>query len=241
MFTTNHFIWIGICAVLITTLSIVSIKLKLSFKVASYIMSGIAICSELLKIFTHIDGADEGRGFLEPTALPLHLCSILIFVIFYVTLAKEGPKKEMLKSFLVPISLVGGTLAILMATSGVNFAKPFAYQCFIYHAGIIWYAIYLVATKQVNLGLKAYKTNLVILGGLVFIMLWVNSILSVYDTNFFFLVKPPADNLPLLNMNNGWYAYFATIVILGVVLLTVVHLPSIIKEIKIKANNNKNK
>ena len=235
MFTANHFIWIGICAVLIIALSIVSIKLKLSLKCASFIMSGIASGSELLKIFTHIEGAHEGRGYLEPTALPLHLCSILIFVIFYITLAKEGPMKERLKSFFTPISLAGGTLAILMATSGVNFAKPFAYQCFIYHAGIIWFAIYLIATKQVSLGIKAYKSNLVILGSLVFIMLWVNSILSVYETNFFFLVEPPADNLPLLNMNNGWYAYFATVVILGIVLLTSVHLPSIIKEARSRA------
>ena len=229
MFTLEHFIWIGACIILISALSFVSIRFKFSFKVASYVMSGIAVCSELLKIFTHIE-YDGERGFLEPTALPLHLCSILIFVIFYVTFAKESKMKERLKSFLVPISLAGGTLAILMATSGVDFAKPFAYQCFVYHAGIIWYAIYLIATKQVSLGLKAYKSNLVILGSLVFIMLWVNSALSAYETNFFFLVEPPADNLPLLNMNNGWYAYFATIIILGIVLLTSVHLPALIKE-----------
>jgi hypothetical protein len=220
--------------IFISALSFVSIKFKFSFKVASYIMLGIAVCSELLKIFTHIESAEEGRGYLEPTALPLHLCSILIFVIFYITLAKEGPMKERLKSFFTPISLAGGTLAILMATSGVDFAKSFAYQCFIYHAGIIWFAIYLIATKQVSLGIKAYKSNLIILGSLVFIMLWVNSILSVYETIFFFLVEPPADNLPLLNMNNGWYAYFATVIILGIVLLTSVHLPAIIKESKKK-------
>ena len=232
MFTTNHFIWLAICFVLITALSVVSIKLKFSFRCASFIMSGIALGSELLKIFTHIEGQDEGKGYLEPTALPLHLCSILIFVIFYITFAREGELKERLKSFFVPIALAGGTLAILIATSGVSFTKPYAYQCFIYHAGIIWFAIYLIATRQVSLGLKAYKSNLVILGSLVFIMLWVNGALSVYETNFFFLVKPPADNLPLLNMNNGWYAYFATIVILGIVLLTLMHLTSIIKEAK---------
>lgn len=147
--------------------------------------------------------------------------------------------KERLKSFLVPISLAGGTLAILMATSGVDFAAPYAYQCFVYHAGIIWYAIYLIATKQVSLGKEAYKSNLVILSSLVFVMLWVNSALSVYETNFFFLVEPPVDNLPILNLNNGWYAYFATIVILGLVLLTAIHLPALIKEArKTKAQRN---
>ena len=238
MFSLEHFIWIGACVILISALSFVSIRFKFSFKVASYAMSGIAVCSELLKIFTHIE-YDGERGFLEPTALPLHLCSILIFVIFYVTFAKDSKMKERLKSFLVPISLAGGTLAILMATSGVDFAAPYAYQCFVYHAGIIWYAIYLIATKQVSLGKEAYKSNLVILSSLVFVMLWVNSALSVYETNFFFLVEPPVDNLPILNLNNGWYAYFATIVILGLVLLTAIHLPALIKEArKNKAQRN---
>ena len=58
MFTLEHFVWIGICVIFISALSFVSIKFKFSFKVASYIMLGIAVCSELLKIFTHIEGAE---------------------------------------------------------------------------------------------------------------------------------------------------------------------------------------
>lgn len=232
MFTTNHFIWIGICVAMIGILLYCSLKFKFSFKTSALIMSGISACSELLKIFTHIEEAKSEGGVLDPTALPLHLCSILIFVIFYITFTKNEKMRERMVSFVVPIAIVGGTLAILIATSGVNFARPYAYQCFIYHAGLIWWALYLICTKQVKLGIDAYKSNLIILGSLLFIMIWVNSILSVYDTNFFFIVRPPADNLPLLNLNNGWLVYLITLVLLGVTLLTLVHIGPIIKEIK---------
>lgn len=237
MFTTNHFIWIALCLVFILGLLYFSVKYKFSFKLATYIMCGISIASELLKIFTHIQTpANHDGGVLLPKSLPFHLCSILIFVFFYLAIGKNEEKKETLKSLFVPIGIVGGIMAIIMATSGVDFAAPYAYQCFVYHAGIVWYAFYLILTKQVKLGLKPYIKDSVLLLCLVFIMIWVNSILRVYDTNFFFLVYPPAENLPILNLNHGWFAYFFSLLACGFILTFLVHLPSIIKECK-----NKNK
>ncbi len=238
MFGTEHLIWIGICVVMITALTVVSVKCKFSFKISALIMAAIALCSELSKIFTHMEfanGKDVSDGMvIEGTALPLHLCSILIFVFFYLPFAKNEKLKSFLVSFTVPISIIGGILAILIATSGTDFAKPFAYQCFIYHAGIVWFALYLLFTKQVKLGLKQYLSNAVTLGSLAIIMIWVNGMLADFETNFFFVVKPPKDGLPLLNLNNGWYAYFATVVVLGLTLLTLVHLPAIIREVRAK-------
>ena len=239
MFSTLHFVWLALCAVLITSLTIVSVKFKFSFKCATYIVCGISIASELSKIFTHIDVTTDSdgnviSGVLGPQYLPFHLCSILIFMLFYLMISKNTAKIEAIKSFILPITLLGGTLALLIPTSGVDFGAPYAYQCFIYHAGIMWYGIYLIATKQVNLGLKVYLRNMLTLGCLVIVMLWVNSVLSVYETNFFYLVKPPMENLPILNLNNGWFAYFFTLVAIGLVLVSLVHLPFIVKELKSK-------
>ena len=60
MFSTNHFIWLGLCALFIGGLLYSSLRFKLSFKIATYIVSGICIASELCKIFTHIDEIYEG-------------------------------------------------------------------------------------------------------------------------------------------------------------------------------------
>lgn len=235
MFTTNHFIWMGICAVMIGLLLLISLKFKFSRNQASLVMALIAAGSEICKIFTHIEDAPGGGGVLEPGALPLHLCSILIFLVFFCAFSKHETQVSKVASLCVPVGLWGGVLAILMATSGVNFAKPYAYQCFLYHAGLLWWALHLLLTRQVDWGLKAYLRNLKVLGGMLFLMIWVNSALSVYDTNFWFVVRPPADGLPLLNLNNGWLCYFLTLVSIGLFAITITHLPAMMKERK-KAN-----
>lgn len=236
MFTTNHFIWIGICVVFIAVLTYCSVKFKFSFKTSALVMAGISLASELSKILSHMEPVDKNNPsmgmVIEGSALPFHLCSILIFAYFYLPFAKEGKFKEFIKSFSVPIAIIGGTLAILMATSGTNFAKPYAYQCFIYHAGILWFALYMLITKQVKLTLDAYKRNLITLFALVFIMIWVNGALAEFDTNFFYVVRPPAKGLPLLNLNHGWYVYLAHLMSLGFIGVSLVHLPALIKERK---------
>ncbi len=239
MFTTDHFIWLFLCAAFIIGMTVLSRRIKMSFKCATYIVAAISLASELSKIFTHIepvmDGDEVVGGVLGAQYLPFHLCSILIFFIFYLVFAKNERTIELVKSFITPIALLGGAIALFIPTSGVDFMKPFAYQCFVYHSGILWYAIYLIMTKQVALGIQSYKRNAAILTALVFIMLWVNSALSIYETNFFFLVKPPMDNLPVLNLNNGWFVYFITLVGIAFAAFTLLHVPFILKEKKEKS------
>lgn len=82
------------------------------------------------------------------------------------------------------------------------------------------------------MGKQAWLRNMGIPACLVVVMLWINSALAVYDTNFFYLVRPPMEDLPLLNLENGWMAYFLTIVALGITLVSLVHLPFLLKERK---------
>lgn len=239
MFTTNHFIWIGICAVIVGILLFIALHFKLKKRAAVWIMVGFSIASELLKMFTRIhpryDEAGEViGGFLSPSALPLHLCSIFIFVFFYLALQKNEERERKIISFFVPIGLIGAICAILVATSGVSFRETGSYQCFIYHSAMVYLALYYIITKQVDLGLKAYLRNLAVFSCLVLVMIWVNSALSVYETNFFFVVEPPAKNLPFLNMDKGWYVYFLRLLLCGFIGETLVSLPYIIRELRRK-------
>ncbi len=234
MFTTAHFIWIGLCALLIASLTYLSLHFRFRFRTAALIMAGVSLASELAKILSHmeyVNGKDAADGMvLDAGALPFHLCSLLIFAFFYLPFAKEGKLKRFLLSLAVPVGLIGSALAILMATSGTAFTEAEPYQCFLYHAVMTWFAIYLVATDQVELGLDAYRRNLVTLLALVFGMLWVNSLLQSYDTNFWYVVRPPVEGLPLLNLNHGWFAYFGILLLLGFVGVSAVHLPFLLRE-----------
>ncbi len=236
MFTTEHFIWIGICIAFIAVLTVLSRKLKFSFRTAALVMAAISLASEVSKILSHmefVNGVDAADGMvLEAGALPFHLCSLLIFAFFYLPFAKDGKLKSTILSLTVPVGLIGALLAILMATSGTDFTEPFAYQCFLYHAGMLWFAIYLVMTSQVELGFKAWKKNLLLLFAMAVGMIWLNSALQVYDTNFWYVVRPPVDGLPLLNLDNGWFAYIGVLLCLGFAGVTLVHLPFMLKERK---------
>lgn len=65
--------------------------------------------------------------------------------------------------------------------------------------------------------------NLTISTGLAFGMIYVNGALSVYGTNFMYLVRPPLEGLPYLNLESGWYAYFLRLIALGAAIVTVFH------------------
>lgn len=237
MFTTAHFIWIGICAVLILFLSWLSRRFRFSFRTASLLMAGIGVCSEVSKIISHmeyVNGLDAVDGMvLDAGALPLHLCSMLLFVMFYLPFSRNEKIRSYLCSLFVPVGLIGASLAILMATSGTDFLDPRAYQCFLYHAGMIWFSLYLIFSHQVELGKRAWCRNLLSLLSLAMLMIWVNSALQVYDTNFWYVVRPPAEGLPLLNLDHGWFAYFGALLLCGFLGVTAVHLPFMLREKKI--------
>ena len=230
MFTVNHFIWLGLCALGIFLGLRVAEKKQITGKTAGLVMSAIAVASESCKMMTHLLPSPLGGLALDPNALPFHLCSMQIFVVFYITFAKASATRDKFLSFSVPVALLGGIMAMLIPTDGVDFRDPLAYQCFVFHAGLVWLALYFIRTKQVDMGLRAYGRNLLILLCLVGIMIYVNGAFFSYGTNFMFLTRPPMENLPILNLDHGWYVYFLTLAALAVVLMTLVHLPFILKE-----------
>ena len=230
MFTVNHFIWLGICLIFILIMLFLSLKYKFSLKKASLIMTFICLASEISKMMSDMQDNPAGGMSLEPRSLPFHLCSLMIFVVFYICFAKDNRFKDILINFLAVMGSVGSFMALLIPTNGVAFNEIGPYQCFVFHSGLMWFAIYLIATKKANLGLKSYFTNLIVLASLAFLMIYINGALSAYGTNFFYLVRPPMDNLPILNLDHGWYVYFISIMLSGLILLSLFHLPFIIIE-----------
>ncbi len=238
MFTTEHFLWIGICIAMIVGLEALAIRLRFSFHTAACVMAWISLVSEVSKIISDMEPVrptDASKGMvLDAGSLPLHLCSLLIFAFFYLPFAKEGKFKQFILSLTVPVGLIGSVLAILMATSGTAFDDIDAYQCFIYHAGMTWFAIYLMRTGQAELGRKAWMRNISFLFAMAILMIWVNSILQVYETNFWYVVRPPVEDLPILNLDHGWFAYFGSLLVLGFLGVSAVHLPFMTKEVRQK-------
>lgn len=227
MFSGEHFIWISICIVFVLTMLFFSVKKKLSLKNVGYIMTAICAFSEISKIMSDMTESKKGGMFLDPKSLPFHLCSLMLFGVLYITFGKEGRAKKTVIDFIAVMGTLGSICAILIPTNGTNFASILSYQCFVYHAGLLWFSLHLIVSKKASLGFNSYIRNVIILLVLVLTMIYINSALSYYNTNFMYLVRPPMDNLPFLNLNHGWYVYFMHIVTLGAVIITLFHLPFI--------------
>ncbi len=224
MFTSNHFIWLAISVLLIVGLLILQKIKKYDFNQVITFMTIICLVSELVKIFSNIIVTTEGGYVLDPADLPFHLCSIQIFFIFALKwLIKKEETKEKLLCFMVPTMIIGGILALFIPTVGVKFARPQVYQFFIFHASIIAFSIYVLQERFIKHTWKSYFRNLGYLGFLALVATWINSILSVTNpkVNFFYLCRPPMEDLPLLNLDNGWGGYIVTLGILGILLVSI--------------------
>lgn len=230
MFSFNHFIWIGLCAAVVAGLTVFAKKFKLPLRKAGYIMSAICISSEIVKTANNMIPSNFGGMVLNPEALPFHLCSLLLFVTLYITFGKDGKVKQMLINFTAVAGTLGSICAILIPTEGTSFREIPPYQGFLYHAGLLWFSLYLILHQKAELGVGAYLRNLLIISVLAVANLYVNSILSPFGTNFMFLVRPPMENLPYLNLNHGWFVYFIHILGLGLALLTFFHLPFMLRK-----------
>lgn len=230
MFTLNHFIWLALSALAIAAGLVTARKKHISVRTAGMCMCIISLLSESCKMMTHLLPSPMGGMALNPDALPFHLCSMQIFIVAYITFAKDSPVKEKVISFSVPAALLGGVMAMLIPTDGVDFGDILAYQCFVYHAGLVWLALYFICTGQVDLGRKAYGRNLLILLALAGVAIYINGAFFNYGTNFMFVTRPPMEGLPVLNLDHGWYGYFLSLAGVAVVLMSVLHLPFLIAE-----------
>lgn len=229
MFTTPHFIWLAISVVIIVGMFLIKNKFNLSFNAILNIMLVMSIASEVTKILCNMMDAPDGRTgkILDPGDLPFHLCSIQIFLMFILKffIKSESGKQKML-AFMCPTMIIGAVIALFIPTIGVEFTVVQVYQYFIYHAFLIFFASYILKEKLVDWQWSDYPRNLAFLGGFALLCMWINSALSgvLPRVNFMYLVRPPMENLPILNLNNGWAVYFITLIVLAVVLIGLFHL-----------------
>lgn len=266
-FGRNHIITLIVCLVLITLGIIWVSKSKITFNQVLNIMLVFWVLSEIIKLCSNMSyllsdgstvkiikyqataGIEIVRAFYPRGELPLHLCSIQPIFMLIVKFSNNDKIKSTLLGFMAPTGIIGAIIALAVDTVGCDFTNPQVYEYFIYHMALVIFASSIISKKQITITWKSnFKTLMMLL--IMFIgSIWVNTLCSdngvnpgnindsVFYTNFFYSMKPPIDGLPLLNFNHGWFGYFITIIILGMVLVTLFHLPFILinnKKIKSK-------
>lgn len=228
MFSLGHFIWLGAIGVAIALALITAKKLTLSHRTVGRAVMMILI---VLKIF-HLSLSMKQSGFggyvIDQPQLSFHLCSLMIYSTVLVNTIKNEKIVAALKSFMVPCLFIGAAMALLIPTEGVDPAAPRVWQYMLIHGVHVFYGIYLATVEKVDLSFKAYVNNLKMLLGVTLLAFLMNSVLEQYGTNFLFLRVPPMENLPLLNLNNGWGVYILTLAVIACLLTFFIHLPFIV-------------
>ena len=244
MFSVDHFVWIGISLFFTGILLFLSRKFKLSFKTATYILLAIYIASEIIKIILQFEIIDGKLIFVFNAGyLPFQICSITLFFVGYLAFSKNQKGIEIVKSFVVEVMLIAAPMALVISTCfhPEHVAYPFAsfkyleiYRFYIYHFAMIAYGLYLVTTKQVKMGFKAWWQSYIIFVILLLNSFWINALFSKKDPNFMFTTKPPTSGIPLVNLNHGYFVFlvhYFLVIAIGTFLL---QLPAIIKQARSK-------
>lgn len=252
---TNHFIFLGICIVIVVTSLIIFKKKNVSFNTVLNIMLVVAVLSELIKIGEYIEPYTNEAGkvigvYFNKEGLPFHLCSIQIIFLFIVRICKEGSFKNKLLAFQYPTAFLGALLALMLATITIEFDRPLAWQYFLYHACLLVYGIYIPMSKVVKIDTKMFLNTCVCLIGLFLVSIYINGLIAVPSQDvinsagevigqtegmyvwFFYSTKPPIENLPILNLDNGWFVYILSILAVGIIAVTLVHIPFLVKDYK---------
>ena len=237
MFTTGHFIWLGVIAAAIALAITLIKKFNTSQNVVQKVVFYALIVLKLFHVCLSMKESPDGGFVINQTQLSFHLCSLMIYSVILINVIKNEKFVKMMKSFMVPCMLIGAAMALLIPTEGVDALRPRVWQYMLIHGVLVFYGLYLMIVEKVDLSVKAYLTNLKLLIVVVIFAFLMNSVLEQYNTNFLFLRKPPMEGLPILNLDNGWYVYFISLALVACTLLFAVHIPYIIKNRKRKKTN----
>lgn len=248
MFSLQHLIWLAICIVAIILVLRKLLASKLPLEQVLSVSCVLAAASELVKLLTYIQMVPTADGsamhmFIEWRHMPLHLCSVQIFLIFYARFAESAKRRETILAFMYPTCVFGAFLALALPsifTNGIEpsqaFTHPIAYQFFIYHSMLIVLGVYIARCGEVNISFsKHLRSSLAIMLAFGMMSVYANSalayatytgteLLSVENTpNFFFTYRTPIGLL--LTEIWQWYIYIVIICVLAVLVFTLFYLP----------------
>ncbi len=218
-FSGLHLFWLALFVVLTAFMCIVYKKSdEKAKKKIRLILAALLIADELFKIIglaTH--------GNYTPSYLPLHLCSINIFVI---AIHSTRPTKT-LSNFLYTVCIPASLAALLFPTwTKLPLANFMHIHSFTVHILLALYPIMITYAGEVKPKLKDLPQTLLLLGYFAAVALVAN---LIFDTNFMFFASASKGN-PLYYFEQAFGNHLIGYPVLIAAVLLVMYLPVVIKE-----------
>ncbi len=161
------------------------------------------------------------------TMLPLHMCSVLIWLAGFMLIFKNFPIYE----FVYFLGIGGGLQALLTPDVGIyNFPHFRFLQAFVSHGLLITSGIYMTTVEGFRPTWKSILRVVVISNIYMVIIFFVNTAIG---SNYLMVNgKPPLASI--LDLLPAWPWYLIYVEIIGIVTCLLLYIPFIIKDWRVK-------
>lgn len=217
LFGSLHLVWLAIFA-LVTVFCIVGYK-KMGLQGRKYwriAVAALLAADEIFKVIMLI----IGERYL-PSYLPLHLCSINIFIILFYT----WKPSELMGGYLYTVGIPGAIAALVFPSwTSLPLGNFMHLHSFTVHILLALYPIVLTAAGEIRPKVKKIPQYLMLLVAMAVPIYVVNILL---DTNFMFLMSADEGN-PLYFFQQMWGNHLYGFPVLIIAVLVVMYVPLII-------------
>jgi hypothetical integral membrane protein (TIGR02206 family) len=222
LFDTAHLIAIGIIVTLNIALLIWGRRLPEPWRpIVRYGLAALLIVDE---IGWHYWNAVTGQWSIQ-TTLPLHLCSVLVFLSAAMLITKSYGIFE----FAYLLGIAGALQAVLTPDAGIYGFPHFRFfQVFVSHGSIITAAVYMAVVEQYRPTPASIK-NVLIKGNLY--MLGVGIVNALIGSNYLFIARKP-ETASLIDVLPPWPWYIPILELIGILMIGLLYLPYAIKDLK---------
>ncbi len=216
LYGRTHLLWLGAIAIFIVLLSIFYTRLKpyqrKQFK-KTYAL--FILFFELLRQIIYLV-----LGRYELGLLPLHLCGLTEFLIFFHAFTKN----KIIKESLYAMGIIGALMALLFADWLIYPLWHFqSIHSFVMHGLLLGYIIMLLWSQELRPNYKLLPQVFILFFLICFGLFYFN---KQYGTNFFFLNYPsPGSPLVMFEEWVGNPGYIGLTVVLLLIVWFIMYLP----------------
>lgn len=175
----------------------------------------------------HIWNVSVGQWNIQ-TMLPLHVCSVLVWLGGVMLVTKNYPTYE----FAYFMGIGGALQALLTPDLGIyGFPHYRFFQTFISHGLIVTSAIYMTTVEGFRPTWKSFSRIFVGMNIYLMIVLFIN---QAIDSNYMFVAHKP-ETASLLDLLPAWPWYILWLEAIGLLTCLFLYIPFIIRDWRMKA------
>ncbi|MGC9357165.1 MAG: TIGR02206 family membrane protein [Anaerolineae bacterium] len=185
---------------------------------------GLAAVLLIDEAILHAWRAGTGQWSLQ-TMLPLHLCSVLIFLGAVMLIRKD----KRIYEFAYFLGIAGATQALLTPDAGqYGFPHFRAFQVMISHGSIVTAAIYMTAVEGFRPTWASLRRVLI---GTNLYMIFVGLVNVVLGSNYLFIAHKP-ETASLMDVLPAWPWYIPVLELIGAALCLLLYLPFALRDLR---------